>query len=57
MLKNLILQVAQKGPDTRRLKSRGVRRTPKYAAISTRQSRGETMDEGNAGDGPFSGTC
>jgi hypothetical protein len=43
------LQVAQKGPDTRLPKFRGMRRTGKYVAM--------TRDEGNAVDGLFSATC
>jgi hypothetical protein len=49
MQKNLFLQVAQKGLDTRRPKSRGMSRTKKYVAM--------TRDEGNAVDGPFSAIC
>ena len=60
MLKNLLIQVAQKGPDTRRPKSQGVRRIQKYAAISLPR-RKAGRDEGNPAiggiDGPFSGTC
>ncbi len=42
----IILEVAQKRPDTRRPKFRGVRRTYEYVAT--------TRDEGNAVDGRFS---
>ncbi len=41
-------QVVQKGSDTRRPKSGGMRCTLKYIAM--------TRDEGNAVDGPFSAT-
>ncbi len=46
---HVFLEVAQKRSDTRRPKSRGVRRTVQYVA--------RTRDEGNAGDGRFSATC
>src|SRR5512136_1002979 len=49
MLKRPCLQVAQKRSDTRRPKSRGMRRTVQYVAV--------TRDEGNAVDGRFSATC
>jgi len=42
-----LVQVAQKGPDIRRPKSRGMKRTQKYAAM--------TKDKGNAIDGSASG--
>ena len=49
MLKKTLIEVAQKRSDTRRPKSRGMRRTVQYVAV--------TRDEGNAVDGCFSATC
>jgi hypothetical protein len=42
-------QAAQKRPDARHPKSRGMRRTFQYVAV--------TRDEGNAADGRFSAAC
>jgi hypothetical protein len=49
VLKNCCSQAEEKCPDARPAKSRGMRRTCEYAAV--------TRDEQNAADGRFSTAC